>query len=64
LCFYPSKGSGVGNSYFLDYHNNMFFGLAKNDCNLVIRKHHPMAPNCAKRDKHALYMTELIVNMA
>jgi hypothetical protein len=38
LCFFPSKGPGVGNSCFLDYHNDVVFGLAKKDCNSVVKK--------------------------
>jgi hypothetical protein len=59
LCFYPSNGPGVGNPCFLDYHNNIFFGLAKKDCNSVVKKHHQaewVAPNHAKRDEHAMSM--------
>jgi hypothetical protein len=65
LCFYPSKGAGAGNVCFLDYHNDVFFGLAKKDCNSVVRKHHAewVAPNHAKRDEHAIYMAEFIVNI-
>jgi hypothetical protein len=46
LCFI-----GVGNACFLDYHNDVFFGLAKKDCNSVVRKRYAewVAPNRAKR---------------
>jgi hypothetical protein len=57
LCFFPSKGPGVGNLCFLDYHNDVFFG-----CNSVVRNTEWVAPACAKRDEHAVYMTELIVS--
>jgi hypothetical protein len=65
LCFFPSKGAGVGNTCFLDYHNDVFFGLAKKDCNSVVSKHESewVTPNRAKRDEHAVYMTELMVNI-
>jgi hypothetical protein len=62
LCFFPSKGPAVGNSCFLDYHNDAFFGLAKKDCNSVVTKREAewVAPNGAKRDEHAKYMTEFM----
>ena len=65
LCFYPSKGPGAGNSCFLDYHNDVFFGLAKKDCNSVVRKDPTewVVPNRAKRDAHAMYMAEFIENI-
>jgi hypothetical protein len=65
LCFFPSKGAGIGNACFLDYHNDVFFGLAKKDCNSVVSKHESewVTPNRAKRDEHALYMSELMVNI-
>jgi hypothetical protein len=64
LC-YPSKGAGLGNACFLDYHNDIFFGLAKKDCNSVVAKHESdwVAPNRAKRDEHAMYMAELMVHI-
>ncbi len=65
LCFFPSKGPGAGNSCFLDYHNDVFFGLAKKDCNSVVKKtvSEWVAPNGAKRDEHAKYMTEFMETM-
>jgi hypothetical protein len=65
LCLFPSKEAGLGNACFLDYHNNIFFGLAKKDCNGVTTKHESnwVAPNCAKRDEHAMYMEEFMVNI-
>jgi hypothetical protein len=65
LCFFPSKGPGVGNSCFLDYHNDVFFGLAKKDCNSVVTKREAewVAPNGAKRDEHAKYMAEFMESM-
>jgi hypothetical protein len=65
LCFFPSKGAGLGNAYFPDYHNDIFFGLAKKDCNGVVAKHESVwvAPNRAKCDEHAMYMEEFMVNI-
>jgi hypothetical protein len=66
LCFFSSKGAGIGNVCFLDYHKDVFFGLAKKeDCNSVVSKHESewVTPNRAKCDKHALYMSELMVNI-
>jgi hypothetical protein len=53
--FLPPKGSGVGNSYFLDYHYDVFFGLAKKDCNSIAKTSVAewVTPNGAKRDENA-----------
>ncbi len=65
MCFFPSVGPGAGNSCFLDYHDDGFFGLAKKDCNSVVKTREAkwVAPNGAKRGEHAKYMAEFMVNM-
>jgi hypothetical protein len=64
LCFFPSKGPSIGNSCFVDLHNDVFFGLAKKDCNTVVRKKEDewVRPNGAKRYEHATYMAEFMKN--
>lgn len=61
LCFFPAKGKAAGNTCFLDYHNDHFFGLACRDTITVMgrTKGSWTEANNAKRIKHAEYMKEV-----
>ena len=38
LHFYPARGPNAGKSCFLDYHNDCYFGLARQDCSELLGK--------------------------
>jgi hypothetical protein len=62
VCFNPLRGKGKGKQCFLDYHNDLFFGLAHKDSGKVLRRNEKdwLSPTSAKRVKHAQYMYKVL----
>ena len=58
--FFPQKGKCSGKDCFVDYHNEVFFGLALDDANLVNkRKSDWTPPNITKRKNHERHIMSL-----
>jgi hypothetical protein len=57
---FPSKGQCEGRSCFMDYHNDLCFGLAKDDCHMVgVRPSDWSPPTASDRKKNGKQMQDL-----
>ena len=61
LHFFPSKGPSAGKTCFLDYHNNVCFGLARQDFTGVLgkRKSEWSPPSERKKQENAKHIKKL-----
>jgi hypothetical protein len=62
LCFFPAKGGGNLQTCFLDYHNDVFFGLSRMDSKPYLGRTVSswMPPSAAKEDVHAKYICQIV----
>jgi hypothetical protein len=60
LHYLPNRGSYKGATCYIDYHNDMFFGLAKSDCKLVNKcKGDWRMPSSAKKRRNGTHIGSL-----
>ena len=58
--FYPQKGKCSRKDCFVDYHNEVFLGLALDDTNLVNKRKSDLTlPNIMKRKNHERHIRSL-----